>query len=182
MATNAALLAPVPRKIGASWYVSGRWYDAGHPYPCHVTQSSYSAGGVKFGSFLPPADIVGQKIGIYVAVAGAAGSTLRIGIYTDNNGVPGNLIYDSGKLPLDTTGIKSATCTDTLTGKTQYWFAVYTSATATLSTIIFTTVGHINPSGTGSCYGLTGQTGLPALVNSPVFAAAYPPRVMLQAQ
>lgn len=52
--------------------------------------------------------------------AGAAGSTVRLGIYTDANGLPGARVVDAGTVDTTTTGLKVATISQVLAAG-RYW-------------------------------------------------------------
>lgn len=66
----------------------------------------------------------------------AAGALGRISIYSDNNGIPQNLLYTSSDLNLSTTGKKTATVTFNFVSGTKYWMVVHTNS----NTVAFTTV------------------------------------------
>ena len=56
-----------------------------------------------------PEEITIDRLAIYVSVAGAAGSVVRMGLYADDGTLhPGQLIYDSGEIDTTTTGPKTA--------------------------------------------------------------------------
>ena len=56
-----------------------------------------------------PEEITIDRLAIYVSVAGAAGSVVRMGLYADDGTLhPGQLIYDSGEINTTTTGPKTA--------------------------------------------------------------------------
>lgn len=57
--------------------------------------------------------------------SGGSTATLRIGVYADNGGVPGELLYDSGSLAAATTGVVTATPGSPITlYPGTYWLAV----------------------------------------------------------
>ena len=62
-----------------------------------------------------------------------AGGLARILIYSDNGGVPDTKIYESASLDCSTTGIKTATTTQTFIAGTTYWLCVHTSSAAGIS-------------------------------------------------
>jgi len=56
-----------------------------------------------------PEEITIDRLAIYVSVAGAAGSVVRMGLYADNGALhPGQLLYGSGEISTVTTGLKTA--------------------------------------------------------------------------
>jgi hypothetical protein len=66
----------------------------------------------------------------------AAGALGRISIYSDNNGIPQNLLYTSADLNLSTTGKKTATVTFNFISGTKYWMVAHTnSGTSALSNV-----------------------------------------------
>jgi len=58
----------------------------------------------------------------------AAGALGRISIYSDNNGIPQNLLYTSADLNLSTTGKKTATVTFNFISGTKYWMVAHTNS------------------------------------------------------
>jgi len=64
-----------------------------------------------------------DRIGLYVAGAGAAGARMRLGIYKDTGQVyPGELVVDAGEVAADTVGNKELTIDATLEPG-LYWLA-----------------------------------------------------------
>jgi len=59
---------------------------------------------------------------------GAAGN-VRMGLYADNNGVPGNLVIDGGTASVGTTGVKTISISQALS-QGIYWIAAVTDTTA----------------------------------------------------
>lgn len=183
VAANAELLAPVPRKIGSSWYVSGRWYDLGYPYGFSITTQSVPGGAVRYFAYSPLETVTLQNIATNIAGAMTAGGTMKFGIYANNNGFPATRIYASSAIAGDTTGVKTAACTQTLTAGTVYWFGIFVSATAVFSAnMIARTYGG------GAAFGLGGltHTGLSDITSSGAGAgftnAGYAPFLSFQVQ
>lgn len=183
VASNAELLAPVPRKIGSSWYVSGRWYDLGYPYGFSITTQSVPGGAVRYFAYSPLETVTLQNIATNIAGAMTAGGTMKFGIYANNNGFPAARIYASSAIAGDTTGVKTAACTQTLTAGTVYWFGIFVSATAVFSAnMIARTYGG------GAAFGLGGltHTGLSDITSSGAGAgftgAGYAPFLSFQVQ
>ena len=72
-----------------------------------------------------------------VTIAGA-GTTARVGIYTNNASTnqPQTRLVDSGTLALDSTGTKTATGLSVSLTKGLYWFAYFSNAsTGTIASI-----------------------------------------------
>lgn len=115
-------------------------------------------------------------LSINVMTAGTAGSVFRLGIYTDNNGSPSNLIIDAGTVDTSSTGLKSASVSQTLTPG-RYWFAgAQQGAPTTTATVTFVTspVGQFSattsPTSISAGYYLPNQTG--ALPTSVIVSAS----------
>lgn len=121
ISVNAGLLAPVARKIGSSWYVSGGWYDVEYP-----RYASASAGAVTLGRvFYIPRQILDTATFTSIAFncsTGAAGAVAYAGIYSDNNGQPGSLLA-SFSADCSTTGVKSGAISLTLSAGQIVWDA-----------------------------------------------------------
>ena len=65
-----------------------------------------------------------DRVGIEVTVVGGAGSVTRIGLYADNDGVPGSLLFDAGTIDTATaTGFIQATVNWTNLNDGLYWVA-----------------------------------------------------------
>lgn len=82
--------------------------------------------------YIPASTITCSSLYINISIAVAA-SLAKIVIYSDNNGVPGTKIYESSSLNCASTGIKTATTTQTFTAGTIYWIGVHSSSTQTYS-------------------------------------------------
>ena len=66
---------------------------------------------------------------LYINISsGVVASLAKIVIYSDNNGVPGTKIYESASLNCATTGIKTATTTQTFTAGITYWIGIHSSS------------------------------------------------------
>lgn len=70
--------------------------------------------------FVAPATGSYNQIAIQMSAGSGNG---RLGIYNDNNGVPGSLLLDAGTLALSGTGVKTSTINQSLTGPAKYWLA-----------------------------------------------------------
>ena len=183
VASNAALLVPVPKKLGATWYTSGRWYDLGYPYGFSITTQSVAGGAVRYFAYIPLETVTLQNIATNIAGAMTAGGTMKFGIYADTNGFPAARIYASSAIAGDTTGVKTAACTQTLTAGTVYWFGIFVSATAVFSAnMVARTYGG------GAAFGIGGltHTGLSDITSSGAGAgftgAGYAPFLSFQVQ
>lgn len=71
-----------------------------------------------------------NRIGIEVT-AGSAGAA-RLGLYSNNNGIPGTLILDAGTVDVTSIAIVEATTADTILSGEWIWMAIVSNATPTL--------------------------------------------------
>lgn len=179
---NAALLAPVPRKVLSGWYKSGYWYDSAWPYPVTAGATALVGGTVRLVPFTPNTAMMIQAIGINITVAAAAGGTLQLGIYADlgelNIGAP---LFRSAPIAADTTGEKIAAASLTLTAGVTYWLAVFPSLNCTAAGTTVAPVGYSNANGTTVSIRYVGVTELPVSIGTVLFTGTQSPRIMLQA-
>lgn len=97
-----------------------------------------------------------DRIGAEVTTAGAAGATLRLGIYADDgNGLPGALVVDAGTITSDSTGAKELTISQSLAAGWYHLAALVNTATATFRVI----TGNNYPVGAGSLASATASGG-----------------------
>lgn len=119
-----------------------------------------------------------DQIGLVVSTAGGAGSTCRVGIYTDTgNTAPNTLVTgsDGGTLAVTATGLKTNTVSITLQGNNLYWLAYEcsTASTLKLTTLPITVVPNvlgIVPTGSAVASG----TGYSATNTYGALPASYP--------
>jgi hypothetical protein len=135
---NIAFLAQTP--------VSGRDYTA-----LNTIGTILAAGTAVYGAFIPVKFSSATTVASLVLRAGLAysGSALsfRLGIYSDNNGVPGALLIDAGTITWS--GITQGqtvtiACSQALSADTLYWVAVG-CAYASGAPSIQGTTGHNKP-------------------------------------
>ena len=75
------------------------------------------------GLYVPQGGAI-DRVGIEVTTVGGAGSVTRIGLYADNNGLPGELLFDAGTVDTATaTGYLQATVNWTGLNDGLYWVA-----------------------------------------------------------
>lgn len=125
---GASLAAQGRPKVGGG---NGFWTVPGVSF---VSVSTYTANAnlIKYFPFYCLTDITIDRLACEVTSAAAAGNTLRIAIYNaDADYQPTSLVVDSGTLATDSTGVKEATVSNTLTAG-RYLLAVNASVTATL--------------------------------------------------
>ena len=78
---------------------------------------------------IPVDEIIVSGLSVVVATA-ASGETWRLGLYTDDNGMPDSLIVDAGDVAADTTGARTLTFTPVTVPAGFVWAAVICSGTA----------------------------------------------------
>ena len=84
-----------------------------------------------------------KNLGIQVNGAGAGSHTVRLGLYRNEDGVPTDLILDSGNINVGSTGFKQlAAATPTTVRPGWYWTAFLGSA-ATATYEILSTTGYL---------------------------------------
>lgn len=91
--------------------------------------------------FLPPGETI-NRIGVEVTTL-QAGGDIRLGLYEDDNGVPGDLILDAGTVSTATTGNKEITISHTTSGRMIWAVAFTASATAQCRVYSSPSFGHI---------------------------------------
>jgi hypothetical protein len=121
IATNGSLLAPVPRKIGPSWYVSGSWYDAEYPRFVSAYAGAATLGLVNYFPRQILENATFTSLAFYCSTA-AAGAVAYAGIYSDSGGQPGSLLA-SFSADCSTAGTKSGTISLSLTAGQIVWEA-----------------------------------------------------------
>lgn len=65
----------------------------------------------------------------------SSGNNLRVGLYEDDNGRPGDLVIDSGEISLTAASYKTTSPTAVAVSRGWYWLAVLSSATVTVRAI-----------------------------------------------
>jgi hypothetical protein len=79
--------------------------------------------------FIPANTLTITSAAIQVTTAGA-GATMKIVIYSDNNGLPTTKLLESSLLDISTTGFKTFTTSFTFNAGTTYWIGTIASALA----------------------------------------------------
>lgn len=100
-------------------YATNRWYTSIGGTRATQTRPS---GFVTFTPLIVDVAHTFTAIGVEVAAV-AAGSVIRLGVYADNVGQPGDLILDAGTVDSTTTGIKSITGLTLTLNPGVYWLA-----------------------------------------------------------
>ena len=107
-----------------------------------LTNFSITAGSLYLVPFIPNKTITSVSLKINVVITGV-GALGRILVYSDLNGFPRSVLYQSSDLDCSTSGVKTATTSFTFTAGTTYWLAVQVgTANVTLSGI---TTGSLAP-------------------------------------
>lgn len=122
ISTNSGLLAPVDRKIGASWYVSGGWYDVEYPRYVGVTPGTVMQGVTCFSPRRILETATFTSLAFYCSTGAILGATAYAGIYSDNAGLPGSLLA-SFSADCSTDGTKSGAISLTLSAGQIVWDA-----------------------------------------------------------
>jgi hypothetical protein len=88
--------------------------------------AAQSGNSIRLTPYIPAQSITSSNLYINVTTA-TAGSLCTIVIYSDTNGVPTNLLYESADLDCSINGLKIATTSfDFVTG-TRYWIGIKTN-------------------------------------------------------
>jgi hypothetical protein len=120
-----------------------------------------SGGILANGTLYSTPFIAGKSTGfdrIAIYSNGVASSSIRLGIYEDNNGKPGNLILDAGLVDCSTTGEKLITINQTLSGLA--WLCAVTNNAASIRGISNATTAYFSPIIGDSDLGITTRGGV----------------------
>lgn len=152
--------------------------------------------GPLFGAFIPikfsaQATVSELVLRAILAYSGTALS-FRVGIYNDNNGVPGSLLIDAGTITWSSVTLgqaKSIACSQVLNAGVLYWVAVGCNL-ASGAPSMHATVGHNLPfadlglagelGGAGYYFNHNGANALPSTAPAVTFAAYNFPRVYVK--
>lgn len=137
-------------------YISGRYYQGLElVYNDSSTGNGLAINSISYYPFRVHSSISINRLAI-LCPSGISGADAIIGIYSNSNGLPKNLIVSSGLLNASTGGVKEAIVSASL-NKDWYWFAGITSKAPALScatTFLGTNhiLGQITPSAvSGAC-------------------------------
>ena len=129
---------------------AGRWFTNGIFNP-QGSAFTNVANTIRYVPFYLDQDITVTRMGINVVSAGAASSTCRLGIYTNDssNNQPSTRLVDTGTIDLVATGAKSVTGLSVALTKGLYWMAYFGnsasgSITAVGANFIFDVKGQAN--------------------------------------
>ena len=103
---------------------AGRWYNNGIFVPFNASFTNL-LNTIRYVPVLIDSDVTITRLGINVVTIASAGTTCRLGIYTNDASTcqPLTRLVDSGTLALDTTGAKSVTGLSVALTKGLYWLA-----------------------------------------------------------
>jgi hypothetical protein len=127
-------------KVTSPWSfrLSGRWYTPS-TNALAIGSLGNLANSIRFSPVIIERDITITQLGISVVTIAGAGTTCRVGIYSNNPATnqPLNRLVDSGTIALDgTTGQRIVTGLSVTLTKGLYWFAYFSNAsTGTIASI-----------------------------------------------
>ena len=140
------------------------------------------------GLYVPRGGAI-DRVSLEVTTVGGTGSVTRIGLYADNDGVPGDLLYDAGTIDTATaTGFIQCTVNWTGLNSGIYWVATVPQVgTAPVVRSVSTPLAGFAPyrptsvSNNPDVWGVYGQTMTGALASSFTLTAAIgPPMVLIR--
>lgn len=126
------------RRTGSS---ADRRYLGGMPrVNAALSTGAPTANVLRAVPFITGPKVTLDRIGINVT--SAVSGNQRLGIYTDNNGYPGDLVADLGVVTTGTTGVKEITISpaQSLAANTLYWLAIVGDAAPTVRTVPVSTL------------------------------------------
>ena len=116
-----------------------------------------------------------DRIGAEVTIVGDAGSVIRIGLYEDNDGLPGDLITEFGTVPGDSVGAHEITVDETLEPGIYWLAAAVQNVSVTSPTLRVTNTSSAIPGVSGTSFG--SGNGFVGVVQSSVSGALPSPFV-----
>jgi hypothetical protein len=94
----------------------------------NIGNTSQTGLSIRLSPYIPAQSITTSNLYIRVTTA-TAGSLCTIVIYSDTDGVPTNLLYESADLDCSTTGLKTAITSFDFVAGTRYWLGLKTNGT-----------------------------------------------------
>jgi hypothetical protein len=141
--------------------------------PAGTTPLQYAQGTMRCSPFFMSGDVAIDRLGINVQTAGESGAKLRLGVYADNNGVPGELLVDGGQVAADSTGYKEVTVSFVAPAGVV-WLACVAQSCATTAPIVWgNTYDGLAPIGTTNA-ALISSNGLSSFESGTSVTAALP--------
>lgn len=132
------------------------------PIGASNTAVSLSPNDMYLAPFIPAQSFTISNFLINVTTLGTGNFRILLYSHSDTNGLPDVLLYESADLSVLTTGIKTATTTQTFTAGTTYWLGVYGSSTVQLAASvvnsqyqigIYSTLAQYSSITTGATFG-----------------------------
>jgi hypothetical protein len=120
---NPIDFAPVafPRYLVQS---NALWFGSAATSIANPASVSPPTNSLRFAPIMIPVDCIVNGIAVTVGVAGSAGSTVRLGIYSDSNGVPDSLVVDAGTVGTSSVGVKTISISDETLDAGRWWIAI----------------------------------------------------------
>lgn len=138
--------ANTPIKLGSGGIYSNI------PIGASATNASLSNNTMYLAPFIPAQTFTISDFKINVTVLGTGNYRILLYSHSDTNGLPDVLLYESADLSVTTTGIKTATTTQTFTAGTTYWLGVYGSSTVQLAASVVNSQNQIGMDSTLTQY------------------------------
>jgi hypothetical protein len=98
-----------------------------------TSNNNVNGSNLRFAPFVPANSYTFFKFDVSVVTGGAAGSTFRVSIYSDNNGIPQNKLFESTNIDGVTTGTKTITTTFTFEAGRTYWIGFFNGGPGTIT-------------------------------------------------
>ena len=148
-------------RIGDNSTAGGLYAGAGNAHPggpvnrwIHPPASLLAAGTGAVAAnvllFMPvciPPDSrpVIKNIGIHVQGAGGGGDNVRLGLYRNEDGVPTDLVFDSGNISVSSTGFKQMASPSPVDVRPGWYWTAFVGSAATATFQILSTTGYLPP-------------------------------------
>jgi hypothetical protein len=116
-------------------YETGRYYGSSRTGSANSGTAALTADTLYFTPFYTHGRVVLDRLGVNIT-AGIASADIRLGIYSsDSDGMPNELLIETGALDADSPGGIEDTISLTLEANRQYWFALVASDAVTAATV-----------------------------------------------
>jgi hypothetical protein len=129
--------ANTPVKLGSGGIYSNI------PIGASASTVSLSNNIMYLAPFIPAQTFTISDFKINVTTLGIGNFRILLYSHSDTNGLPDVLLYESSDLSVLTTGIKTATTTQTFTAGTTYWLGVYGSSTVQVAASVVASQNQI---------------------------------------
>ena len=179
---NTADLLLIGQAVGLR-LVTGFWYGGSGAN----TSVAPGNGIARYSPLFVPVTTTVDRIGIEVVTAGTTGtSKVRLGIYSDSNGLPGALVLDAGQANADVTGSREITINQSL-ARGIYWLVAVPQGSPATEPVLRAMsgwspfIGTSSGSGAATGYTQSGVTGALPANASPGTSAGTTPRAVVRA-